>query len=296
MRIFLACGLVASACGQTEAADLDAAAPGGPPNETTGVENTTSTAPQPSTSAPATTPTTTTQGPIEGYEAPEGWKVRRQLGVNTALLGEDGVTIEVTIIGGPPLEPTEPCAHNYELVVGESATEVRATIFELLPSAPDAQPGNTFCTTQGHGWRLASTLQQPLGNRTFVDDLTGDIAPPIDLATALLPTYAPPGWEPEPPWIYVNSLELFYTNPSEANGLLYVRSDPISDEMQIDSIRARDLVRIEEITVRSLAGLQVTSREDGAVTIVWEEDGRLHQVHGYLIDPSELVAMAEAMR
>lgn len=292
IRIFLTCALAASACGRTETSGLDAVPNERSSSETTGLETPTSIAATPSSSAP----TTARPGRIEGYEAPDGWNVRRQLGVNTALLNTDRVTIESTIIGGPSRGPTDPCARNYELVVSESTTEVRATIFELLPSAPEDQFGNTICTTEGHRWRLSSTLDRPLGDRIFIDELTGNPAPLTDLATVLQPAYAPTGWELEPPLVYGSELELHYTASSATNGLLYARSAPVTEGASIDSLRARDLVQIDEITVRSLPGLRVTSLEDGAVTITWEEDGRLYQVHGYLVDPSELQAMAESMR
>ncbi len=289
-QIFVVCCLLGWGCGDGSTEVLGT---GGA--EANGATADATTTVPPSTEPDEPTTTTPLARPIEAYVPPEGWSIMRQLGVASALLHEDGATIEVSLIGGPQAEPSDPCARNYELVVAEGEQEVRATIFELHPAGPDEVPDNYTCTSVGHGWRLEGTLKQPLGDRGFVDELTGEQTALVDLAEVLNPAYVPAGWTALPPQVYNGQLERYYSDDTKPDALLYMWSAPVDGLTSVESIRSRDLVEVDEITIRSNEAIQVTSLEDGAVTIAWEEGDHLYQVHGYRVDPTELIAIAESM-
>lgn len=291
--LLLGAAFVVTACGASDEADVD----------TSGTEATTPEV----TSGPATDskPSTSTtasgsEGAADGYQPPPGWDVWRQLPLSDAVLNRDGVSIEVPLIGGRPGEPTNPCARNYELTVHETNTEVRLALFELRPGTPDTGSEEYACTDEGHGWRLTATLEQPLGDRPLVNDTTGLPEAVTNLATILEPTYVPAGWEPQPVNLYDRQLERWYLNPSSANTEIVVSSVPLGRGSNLESQREAfegDVVRFEDITIRSTTGLKITSLGDGAVTVVWEEGQRLYQVHGFPgVDPTELTAIAESMQ
>ena len=291
-RFLLGVALMATACGASDEPSVDASR----------TESTAATA----TSAPSTDSELSTStsaagaGRADGYRPPPGWEVWQQLRPADAMLNRDGVSLEIPLTGGPPGEPTNPCVRNYELTVNETNTEVRIALFELRPSAPDTGGSEEYaCADVGHSWRLTATLEQPLGDRPFINDTTGLPEAVTDLATILEPTYVPSGWEPRPINLYSGQLERGYLNPSSGETII-VSSVPLGGGSNLDAQRDAfegDPVRFEDITIRSTNGLKITFLEGGGVTIAWEEGQRLYQVQGSPgVDPSELTAIAESMQ
>ncbi|MEM9894701.1 MAG: hypothetical protein AAF962_27955 [Actinomycetota bacterium] len=231
------------------------------------------------------------------YRPPDGWAVRRQLPVETAMLARDGLTVEIAFVGGPEGEPEGLCVRNYEFVHQENQDSVEVALFELGASDRGELTGNESCTAVGYGWRLAIAFARPLDERVFIDDLTSDPAPLVDLSEVLLPTISLDGFTEGDPWISQSGWGELTTGfeADSGDGFVSVSSAPVSDEWNLDWVRQRDLVIIEDEEIRYTPGLEVSSLEDGATTLAWEENGRMYLVHGYLVEPTVLKRMASTM-
>lgn len=99
--------------------------------------------------------------------------------IRHALISTDGRTITVPVSGGG-------CTSRAELVVAatQPAVRLRAQTVEMtgLP-----------CAAVGLLLQASTTLTQPLGARTLIDDTTGSAIPYISGRILSKPTYLPPG-------------------------------------------------------------------------------------------------------
>lgn len=210
----------------------------------------------------------------------------RSIPWQSALLEDPGRSVTIAFTGGRDgnLEDN-PCVGEYDVEVEETTEAVTITLYSLRLAEPPELPDGFGCTDEGYARRIGVTIgNEGLAGRELIDGSNGQIRIPIDETALLMPSYLPDGWsewdrQPQ------NSAMVFFYGPADGSGfppLMYLVAPTADDgffNMDRENI-ASDLTTVEEISVRGTPGgaFLVTSLEDGARTIVFDEDGRHHQI------------------
>lgn len=211
------------------------------------------------------------------FERPVQWE--------SALLEDLGHSVTIAFTGGQEGDLEDnPCVGEYDVEVDETSEAVTITLYALRLVNPPAVPDDFGCNDVGHARRLGVTIGgEGLGARRLVDGASGETRIPIDETAMLLPRQLPDGWSEWYRGPQDSAMVISY-GPTGGSGfppLMYLvaQTDDGFFNMDRENIE-RDLTTVEAIGVRgnSSGAFLVTSLEDGARTIVFEEGGRHHRV------------------
>lgn len=220
----------------------------------------------------------------EGQE-PAAREFDRPLRWESALLEDLGHSVTIAFTGGREGDLEDnPCVGEYDVEVEETAEAVTITLYSLRLANPPALPDDFGCTAEGYARRLGVTIGgDGLADRRLIDGATGETRIPIDETAMLLPRELPDGWSELYRSPQDSAMVISYgpTGDSGFPPLMYLVA-PTDDgffNMDRENVE-RDLTTVEAIGVRgnSSGAFLVTSLEDGARTIVFEEGGRHHRI------------------
>lgn len=203
----------------------------------------------------------------------------------SALLEDLGHSVTIAFTGGGEGDLEDnPCVGEYDVKVEATKEAVTITLYSLRLASPPELLDDFACTDEGYARRLGVTIGgDGLMGRRLVDGASGETRVPIDETAMLLPRELPDGWSVWYRGPQDSAMVISYgpTGGSGSPPLTYLVA-PTDDgvfNMDRENIE-RDLTTVAAIGVRgnSSGAFLVTSLENGARTIFFEEGGRHHRV------------------
>jgi len=221
-------------------------------------------------------------------------------------LWEDlGRSLTIVFTGGPVgnLE-RDPCAGEYDVEIDEADESVTITVYSLKLVDPPAGSDTVVCLDVGYGRTLLITIGgSGLGERALIDGARGEVRAPIDRTALLVPGALPEGWSERYQYPQGSAMVRGYgRDEGSGSGELTYLEAPVDDgfhNLNRETLERRELTTLKEIGVRGndRGAYVITSLEDGARFIVFEEDGRFHQVTIQAdIDETVGLAFVESLR
>lgn len=259
LTLLVAVGLLVAACGSSVVEQVEGA--GSVPVTS---EGGTSDAEGSSSGDPDGEPPVTTHGRTVRWES--------------VIVEDLGHSLTVTFTGGPTGPLSELCNTDYDIGIEETADEVVLTVYELELVDPIEYPDDYGCNDVGYPWDIEVTPETALGDRQVVDGHDQSVHPVIDQTQILMPQWMPEGWVELYRSTYDDGLEIAFGPEDSGFPPLQFSSVPTDDEYNNDDFwRSMDLTTAEGFEVRNITGsgsYLVTSMEDGARTIVFNDGGR----------------------
>jgi hypothetical protein len=201
---------------------------------------------------------------------------------NSVVVEDLGHSLRIIFTGGlpGPLEEN-PCHHDYEVEVTETEDDVTLTLWELRPVVSVPAPAGTGCDGVGYEWKLDVSSSVGLGDRAVIDGHDGSVREVIDETAVLTPTWIPDGYVERYRSFDGPALTVAYGPDDDSFPALMLLSAPTDNGFyNMDDVRNWDLTEAEDIGVRGndTGAVKIRSLEDGAVTIVFENEGRHYRV------------------